>query len=127
TRLTRELTGARPAVALERAGRIAPDWSGGTRIAGALAEFNRGHGRRGMARGAVILIISDGWETGDPADLATQLSALSTVAYRIVWANPRIARAGYRPLAGGMAAAWPHCDAVVSAHRRDALDDLTAA
>jgi hypothetical protein len=127
TRLTRELARVRPAVALERAGRIAPDWSGGTRIAGALAEFLRSHGRRGLARGAVILIISDGWETGDPADLATQLAALSTMAHRIVWANPRVARAGYRPLAGGMAAAWPYCDAVVSAHSLDALDDLTAA
>jgi hypothetical protein len=80
-----------------------------------------------MARGAVVLIISDGWETGDPADLATQLAALSTVTHRIVWANPRIARDGYRPLAGGMAAAWPYCDAVVSAHRLDALHDLAAA
>ncbi len=127
TRLTRELTGARPAVALERAGRVAPDWSGGTRIAGALAEFNRGYGRRGMARGAVILIVSDGWETGDPAELGVQLAALSNVAHRIVWANPRVARAGYRPLAGGMAAAWPHCDAVVSVHNLDALADLTEA
>lgn len=127
TRLTRELAGARPAIALQRAGQVAPDWSGGTRIAGALAEFNRTYGRRGMARGAVILIVSDGWETGDPADLGVQLAALSAVAHRIVWANPRIARAGYRPLAGGMAAAWPYCDAVVSAHHLDALADLTAA
>jgi uncharacterized protein with von Willebrand factor type A (vWA) domain len=80
-----------------------------------------------MARGAVILIISDGWETGDPADLGTQLAALSAVAFRIVWANPRTAHPGYRPLAGGMAAAWPHCDAVVSAHSLDALADLIAA
>src|SRR6266536_5367258 len=102
TRLTRELTGTRPAFALDRAGQIAPDWSGGTRIAGALAEFNRSYGRRGMARGAIILIISDGWETGDPTNLATELATLSTLAYRIIWANPRIARAGYRPLTGGM-------------------------
>jgi uncharacterized protein len=122
TRLTKELAGTRPAAALERAGRIVPDWSGGTRIADALAAFNRG-----MARGAVVLIISDGWETGDPANLATQLAALSKVAHRIVWANPRTARPGYRPLTGGMAAAWPHCDAIVSAHRLDALTALTAA
>jgi uncharacterized protein len=127
TRLTRHLRGARPAVAIERAGRVAPDWSGGTRIADALAEFNRTHGRRGMARGAVILIISDGWETGDPADLGAQLATLSKVAFRIVWANPRTAHPGYRPLAGGMAAAWPHCDAVVSAHRLDAVGELMAA
>jgi uncharacterized protein with von Willebrand factor type A (vWA) domain len=127
TRLTRELSRARPSVALERAGRLAPDWSGGTRIAESLAEFNRRYGRRGMARGAVVLIVSDGWETGDPADLAREMARLAAVAHRIVWANPRTARPDYRPLAGGMAAAWPHCDAVVSAHRLDAIDDLIAA
>jgi uncharacterized protein with von Willebrand factor type A (vWA) domain len=127
TRLTGALSRVRPSVALERAGRAAPDWSGGTRIAGALAEFQRTHGRRGMARGAVVLIVSDGWETGDPAELGRQLKALSRIAYRIVWANPRIVKPGYRPLAGGMAVAWPYCDAVVSAHRLDALGELTAA
>jgi uncharacterized protein with von Willebrand factor type A (vWA) domain len=127
TRLTRQLGRVRPSVALERAGRAAPDWSGGTRIADALAEYNRTYGRRGMARGAVVLIISDGWETGDPADLGKQMALLASVAHRIVWANPRLARPDYRPLAGGMAAAWPHCDAVVSAHRLDALDALTTA
>ncbi|HEU5473487.1 MAG TPA: VWA domain-containing protein [Actinophytocola sp.] len=127
TRLTRELSRVRPSVALERAGRIAPDWSGGTRIADSLAEFNRRYGRRGMARGAVVLIVSDGWETGDPAALGRAMAALAKVAHRIVWANPRTARADYRPLAGGMAAAWPHCDAVVSAHNLTALDDLIAA
>jgi uncharacterized protein with von Willebrand factor type A (vWA) domain len=127
TRLTRTLTAARPSVALHRAGRAAPDWSGGTRIADALAEFDRRYGRRGMARGAVILIVSDGWETGDPAELGRQLARLSTVAYRIVWANPRTARPGYRPLAGGMAAAWPYCDAVVSAHNLDSMTHLAAA
>jgi uncharacterized protein with von Willebrand factor type A (vWA) domain len=125
TRLTKPLSAARPTTALALAGRAAPDWSSGTRIGAALAEFNRTHAR--LARGAVIVIISDGWETGDPADLGAQLAALSTVAYRIVWANPRVARAGYRPLAGGMAAAWPYCDAVVSAHRLDALGELAAA
>lgn len=127
TRLTAALAGGRPGDALERAGHLAPDWSGGTRIAAALEAFLRDHGRRGMARGAVVLIISDGWESGDPAALARSMATLSRLAYRIVWANPRTARAGYRPLAGGMAAAWPYCDAVVSAHRLDALPDLLAA
>ena len=127
TRLTRTLSRVRPSAALERAGKAAPDWSGGTRIASALAEFDRRYGRRGLARGAVVLIISDGWETGDPAELGRQLARLSALAYRIVWANPRTARPGFQPLAGGIAAAWPYCDAVVSAHRLDALDDLTAA
>jgi uncharacterized protein with von Willebrand factor type A (vWA) domain len=124
TRLTPALAGGRPGDALDRAGHLAPDWSGGTRIASAVREFLRDHGRRGMARGAVVLIISDGWESGDPAELATAMAALSRLAYRLIWANPRTARSGYQPLAGGMAAAWPYCDAVVSAHRLDALPEL---
>jgi hypothetical protein len=113
-------------VALQRAARLAPDWSGGTRIGEALGRFLDLHGG-GLARGAVVLIVSDGWETGDPAELARQLARLRRRAHRIVWANPRTRHADYRPLVGGMAAAWPYCDAVVSAHRLDALDDLLAA
>ncbi len=126
TRLTHELAG-RPGEALERAGQIAPDWSGGTRIGAAVRDFLRDHGRRGMARGAVVVIISDGWESGDPAELGGAMAALSRLAFRVVWANPRTARPGYRPAVGGMAAAWPYCDAVVSAHRLDALPELLAA
>jgi uncharacterized protein with von Willebrand factor type A (vWA) domain len=74
-----------------------------------------------------MLIISDGWETGDPAEVGLQMARLSHLAYRIVWANPRTASPRYRPLAGGMAAAWPHCDAVVSAHSLDTLHALTSA
>ena len=80
-----------------------------------------------MARGAIVLIISDGWETGDPAVLGAQMARLSRLAYKIVWANPRTQSSRYRPEVGGMAAAWPYCDAVVSAHSLNALDDLTAA
>jgi len=128
TRLTRVVArDGRPDAALRRAGRAAPDWSGGTRIGAALKDFNDRYGCVGLARGAVVLIISDGWETGDPALLGAQLARLSRVAYRIVWANPRTASPRYAPLAGGMAAAWPYCDAVVSAHRLDALGDLAAA
>lgn len=124
TRLTPVLTRATPAAALERAGRAAPDWSGGTRIAATLREFIDGPGRRGLARGAVVLIISDGWETGDPAELGRQMARLSRLAFRIVWVNPRTRSERYRPLVGGMAAAWPHCDAVVSAHTLAAVGDL---
>jgi uncharacterized protein len=127
TRLTPVLRRTPPSVALERAGATAPDWSSGTRIAACLAEFNRRYGRRGLARGAVVLIISDGWDTGDPAELGRQMTLLSRVAFRIVWANPRTASPRFRPLVGGMAAAWPYCDAVVSAHTLDALDALTCA
>jgi len=127
TRLTPALAAASPDTMLARAGAAAPDWSGGTRIGAAVKEFNDRYGARGMARGAVILIISDGWETGDPELLGAQMARLSRVAHRIVWANPRTQSPRYRPEVGGMAAAWPYCDAVVSAHNLDALDDLLAA
>ncbi|WP_406398730.1 VWA domain-containing protein [Streptomyces sp. NBC_00879] len=127
TRLTPALRRAGPDDALTRAGRAAPDWSGGTRIAQCLEEFNEQFGRRGMAHGAVVAIISDGWDTGAPADLATHMARLSRVAYRVVWVNPRTASPRYRPLVAGMAAALPYCDAVVSAHNLAALDDFTAA
>ena len=127
TRLTGTLARTRPEVALQEAGQAAPDWLGGTRIGESLAEFNDSYGRRGMARGAVVVIISDGWDTGDPAVLRREMERLSRVAHRIVWVNPRTQSPEYQPLAGGMAAAWPYCDAVVSAHSLTALDDLTAA
>jgi uncharacterized protein len=124
TRLTPTLAAASPDTMLAKAGETAPDWSGGTRIGAALKEFNDRYGCRGMARGAVVLIISDGWETGEPALLGEQMARLSRVAHRIVWANPRTQSPRYSPEVGGMAAAWPYCDAVVSAHNIDALDDL---
>jgi uncharacterized protein len=127
TRLTPALARSTPAEALRRAGQAAPDWLGGTRLGESLKEFNDRYGRRGMARGAVVLIISDGWDTGDPAVVRREMQRLSLVAHRIVWVNPRTKSAAYEPLAGGMAAAWPYCDAVVSAHTMDALSDLTAA
>jgi uncharacterized protein len=127
TRLTRALAEPEPGLALRRAGQAAPDWLGGTRIGVSLREFNDSFGQRGLARGAVVVIVSDGWDTGDPAAVRREMARLSRVAFRIVWVNPRTHRPGYRPLAGGMAAAWPFCDAVVSAHRLDALGELTAA
>ncbi len=127
TRLTPALARTRPGLALQRAGEAAPDWLGGTRIGASIKEFNDVYGRRGMARGAIIVIISDGWDTGDPEVLRREMERLSLVAYRIVWVNPRTKSTSYQPLAGGMAAAWPHCDAVVSAHNLAALDQLTAA
>jgi uncharacterized protein with von Willebrand factor type A (vWA) domain len=127
TRLTPFLSAATPETMLAKAGEAAPDWAGGTRIGATLREFNDRYGVRGMARGAVVLIISDGWETGDPAVLGAQMARLHRIAYRIVWANPRTQSSRYRPEVGGMAAAWPYCDAVVSAHNFEALDDLLAA
>jgi len=127
TRLTPFLAAASPETMLAKAGEAAPDWAGGTRIGAALRDFNDRYGVRGMGRGAVVLIISDGWETGDPALLGAQMARLHRIAYRIVWANPRTQSERYRPEVGGMAAAWPYCDAVVSAHNFEALDDLLEA
>jgi uncharacterized protein with von Willebrand factor type A (vWA) domain len=127
TRLTPALASATPETMLAKAGEAAVDWAGGTRIGAAVRDFMDRYGVRGMARGSVILIISDGWETGDPALLGAQMARLHRLAYRVVWANPRTQSERYRPEVGGMAAAWPYCDAVVSAHNFDALDDLLAA
>jgi uncharacterized protein with von Willebrand factor type A (vWA) domain len=127
TRLTQALAASQPWLALQQAGQAAPDWLGGTRIGAALREFNDGYGRRGMARGAIVVIISDGWDTGDPELLRREMERLSLVAFRIVWVNPRTKSAAYEPLAAGMAAAWPHCDAVVSGHSLAAIDQLAAA
>src|SRR4029078_9168764 len=88
TRLTPVLAG-KPEHAMRDAGAAAPDWSGGTRIGPAILEFIQRFGRRGLARGPVILIISDGWETGKPDTLALAMERLSRLAHRIVWANPR--------------------------------------
>lgn len=127
TRLTRSLRTRDPQVALARAASEAPDWSGGTRIGAAVGAFNDRYGRRGMARGAVVVVVSDGWERADPAELGEQMARLSRLAHRIVWVNPRRADERYEPLVGGMAAAMPHCDAFVSGHSVAALDEVLAA
>jgi uncharacterized protein len=127
TRLTRSLRSRSPERAIQRAAAAASDWSSGTRIGEALKTFNDRHGRRGMARGAVIVILSDGWERGDPALVAREMERLSRLAYRIVWVNPRAGASGFSPRAGGMAAALPHCDALVSGHSLDALDEVVQA
>lgn len=121
TRLTRALTVRDPDEALARAAAIAPDWSGGTRLAESLRQFVTDHGRRGLARGAVVVILSDGWATDEPAEVAVQMARLRRLAYRIVWVNPRKAAAGFAPTVGGMAAALPYCDAFVSGHSYAAL------
>jgi uncharacterized protein with von Willebrand factor type A (vWA) domain len=124
TRLTRALHSRNPERAIQRAAAAAPDWASGTRIGEALKAFNDRYGRRGMARGAVVVILSDGWERGEPELVAREMERLARVAYRIVWVNPRAAAKGFAPQAGGMAAALPHCDALVSGHTLAALDEV---
>jgi uncharacterized protein with von Willebrand factor type A (vWA) domain len=127
TRLTRALGGRNPDAAIQRAAATAPDWSSGTRIGEALKAFNDRYGRRGMAHGAVVVILSDGWERGNPALVAREMERLARLAHRIVWVNPRAGAPGFAPSAGGMAAALPHCDALVSGHSVGALDEVAEA
>jgi uncharacterized protein len=127
TRLTRHLRIRNPNVALQRAAASAPDWAGGTRLGDALKAFNDGWGRRGLARGAVLLIVSDGWDAGDPAVVGEQMARLSRLAHRVVWVNPRKQSSSYQPLAGAMAAALPHVDAFVSGHSLEAMYEVLQA
>jgi uncharacterized protein with von Willebrand factor type A (vWA) domain len=127
TRLTRALASRSPERALQRAAAAAPDWSSGTRIGDALREFNNRHGRRGMARGAVVVILSDGWERGDPRLVERELARLARLAHRIVWVNPRVGAGGFSVGSAGMLAALPYCDALVSGHSFQALDEVVAA
>jgi uncharacterized protein with von Willebrand factor type A (vWA) domain len=127
TRLTRQLALRDPDEALARAAVAAPDWAGGTRIADSIRHFVDEHGRRGLARGAVVVVFSDGWAQEDPVQVAAQMARLRRLAHRIIWVNPRKAAPEYRPLAGGMAAALPYCDAFVSGHSYTALAEVAAA
>jgi len=127
TRLTRALASRRPERAMRRAAAAAPDWSSGTRIGDALKEFNDRHGRRGMARGAVIVILSDGWERGDPELVGREMARLARLAHRIVWVNPRMSASSFLVRAGGMVAALPYCDALVSGHSFAALAEVARA
>ncbi len=127
TRLTRALASRNPERAIQRAAAAAPDWSSGTRIGDALKEFNDRHGRRGMARGAVIVILSDGWERGDPMLVGREMERLARLAHRIVWVNPRVSAGAFSVQAGGMVAALPHCDALVSGHSFEALGEVAEA
>jgi uncharacterized protein with von Willebrand factor type A (vWA) domain len=127
TRITRALATRSPDKAIQRAAAAAPDWSSGTRIGEALKAFNDRHGRRGMARGAVIVILSDGWERGEPELVAREMARLSRLAYRIVWVNPRVSARAFVPRAGGMAAALPYLDALVSGHSLEALAEVADA
>jgi uncharacterized protein with von Willebrand factor type A (vWA) domain len=124
TRVTRELASRDPDAAVSAAARRVADWSGGTRLGEGVRQFNDEWGIRGLARGAVVVIFSDGWDRGEPGILAEQMARLARVAYRIVWVNPLKASPGYAPLAQGMAAALPYVDAFVEGHSLIALEEL---
>jgi len=124
TRITRHLTSRDPDAALRRATPEVKDWAGGTRLGDGLRQFNDEWGVRGMARGSVVVILSDGWERGDASELGEQMERLHRITHEIVWVNPLKATPGYAPLAAGMAAALPHVDRFVPGNSFRSLEHL---
>lgn len=124
TRVTRQLATGDPDVALRRAAAEVVDWEGGTRIGESLESFLDDYGHGGLARGAVVVLCSDGLEVGDPEHLRAQMARLSRLAHRIVWLNPLQESPQYEPLARGMAAALPYVDVFASGHNLASLEEL---
>jgi len=124
TRMTKELHSRDPDTALAAASTRVHDWSGGTRLGDCLRTFNDQWGVRGMARGAIVVILSDGWDRGDPQVLADQMQRLQRITYQTVWVNPLKVTPGYAPLARGMAAALPFVDDFVEGHSLAAMQEL---
>lgn len=126
TRLTPELALRDPEAALARATAATVDWGSGTRIGASLAELNRVYGPRALSRGAVVVIVSDGWERDDPALVAREMARLARAAYAVVWVNPLKGNPDYQPLAGGMRAALPFVDRFLPGHNLRSLEELGA-
>ena len=126
TRITRQLRERRPDAALARVSRTVADWSGGTRLGDALREFNVRWSRRVLGRGAVVLLVTDGWERGDPARLAAEASRLQRAAYRLLWLDPVSGTRGYSPDSGGARALVAHVDDHLAANTLDGLAAIAA-
>ncbi len=125
THLTRAMRLRDADRAIVAAGDTVPDWSGGTRLGETLQMFLTRWGQRGLARGAVVVVFSDGWERGDPALLGEQLARLQRIAHRVVWVNPHRGKVGYEPVQAGVVAALPHCDHFVAGHSLATFAELT--
>jgi uncharacterized protein with von Willebrand factor type A (vWA) domain len=124
TRITRALTRTDPDAALDRAAAEVDDWDGGTRIGDSLRQFLREFGHGGLARGAIVVICSDGLDVGDPTVLREQMERLSRLTHRVIWLNPLQEQVGYEPTARGMSAALPHVDTFASGHNFASLEAL---
>ncbi len=124
TRVTPALQLRDPEEALGAAGRSVPDWSGGTRLGETIRAFTSQWGQRGIVRGAVVVIASDGWERGDPRLLGEQVANLRRLAHAVVWMNPHRGKAGYQPVQGGIAAVLPHVDQLVAGHSLASFAEL---
>jgi uncharacterized protein with von Willebrand factor type A (vWA) domain len=127
THVTRPLRHRDPERALTAAGDVVPDWSGGTRLGEVLQAFLDRWGQRGLARGAVVVVFSDGWERGDCTHLGEQAARLRRLARRVVWVNPHRGREGYEPVQGGIMAVLPHVDELVAGHSLQAYTELCEA
>ncbi|MFA9443785.1 VWA domain-containing protein [Egicoccus sp. AB-alg6-2] len=126
TRVTDALAHRDADTAMRAVSAAIPDWSGGTRLGPTLRAFLDLWGQRGMARGAVVVVLSDGWETGDVTELGQQVQRLARLTHRLVWANPRAGRAGFAPTAAGMAVALPYCDHFQAGHSLASLEQLAS-
>lgn len=126
TRLTKHLTSRDPDAALGHAMPQVKDWAGGTRLGSGIRQFNDEWGIRGMARGGIVIVLSDGWDRGDPEILGAEMERLHRVTNQLIWVNPLKATPGYAPLAAGMAAALPHVDRFVEGHSYGSLEHLAA-
>ena len=124
TRITRQLRLRDPQQALAAASNAIPDWRGGTRLGDGMQAFLDLWGQRGTARGAVVVVASDGWERGDAVLLGEQMARLSRLAHRIIWVHPHRGKDGFAPVTGGMSAALPHIDELLAGHTLDALHTL---
>ena len=124
TRITRQLRASRADVALAAVSQSVPDWSGGTRIGGAVREFHQRWSRRVLSGGPVVLLISDGWDRGDPGELRDQIARLQRSCHRLVWLNPLIGTADYAPLTRGLQAALPFVDDFLPVRTLSNLADL---
>jgi hypothetical protein len=124
TRVTRQLRARDPDIALRAAGAAIPDWSGGTRLGETLQAFLDLWGQRGAARGAVVVLASDGWERGDARLLGEQMARLARLAHWVIWVNPHRGKDGFAPVTAGMTAALPHIDELLAGHTLDALHTL---
>jgi hypothetical protein len=124
THLTADLATRDPEKALAAAADRVVDWAAGTRIGDALKAYNDVWGRRALTRGAVVVVVSDGWDRGDPALVGREMARLARAAYAVVWVNPLKGHPAYQPLAGGMQAALPHVDRFVPGHNLASLEEL---
>ena len=127
TRMTRQLGSHDVDEAVAAAAGEVTDWSGGTRLGEAIGSYNDEWGQRGMSRGSIVVVLSDGWDRGDPDEMDRQMERLARTAHKVVWVNPLKASPGYEPIARGMAAALPHVDTFLEGHCLDSLDALAEA